>query len=457
MACPNMLLLTMKLALILFTIMITIEVSNSSETSDVVSYDIDIEGNYAELKFTSKRTQPSCDLFLAQSRVPGLGRGVFAGKKFSPPVVVEESPSLHLSKTISPNGHIWNYAWKTEDEEHDSVVLGPGSLFNHRSPRQISYYWDGSENEASHFPREAYSTGPNFIQSAVMNITEGEEIFVNYGESWLVDRGIAYDEAAMASNTAYTIDELKTVGHCLTDVFVNKSVLPKAGKGLFAKIAYKAGEIVTISPVAVLPRHEVEAASDNSTLLINFCIISEGSDVALFPFGLAGMVNHGGRESNMRVMSRSNGDKPLFRHGIEAPADMYPEHWKTSCIGESCARHLQELREVALAIFEAQKRPQPNRTEAKLEEEKARTRKHEDIPINKKLGLARAPKGGFVYYNFVCGVCVRVVSFPGEERFGLHGRLFVSVAGVAHKLMISPRMGRCDGVQTINVVMGWSC
>jgi hypothetical protein len=220
-------------------------------------------------------------------------------------------------------------------------------------------------------------------------------------------------------------------------------MLPKAGKGLFAKIAYKAGEIVTISPVGVLPRHAVEAASDKESVLLNFCIVSEGTDVALFPFGLAGMANHGGRRSNMHMewyaWSKSNKsgtdkdtnnndddtgaaaaaggdmdalkdmlgrsadeltglpyapldiayratrdimageeltvyygeswesswrgyldrlqvwlshrkagdpqDKPLFRHGIEAPSGMYPDHWRSKCIGQGCLFYLQALEE----------------------------------------------------------------------------------------------------------------
>ena len=44
-----------------------------------------------------------CDLYLAQSLVPGLGRGIFAGRSFRQDEVIDRAPSLHV-----PHDHITN-------------------------------------------------------------------------------------------------------------------------------------------------------------------------------------------------------------------------------------------------------------------------------------------------------------------------------------------------------------
>ena len=38
-----------------------------------------------------------CDLYLAQSLVPGLGRGIFAGRSFRQDEVIDRAPSLHVN------------------------------------------------------------------------------------------------------------------------------------------------------------------------------------------------------------------------------------------------------------------------------------------------------------------------------------------------------------------------
>jgi hypothetical protein len=99
----------------------------------------------------------------------------------------------------------------------------------------------------------------------------------------------------------YTLDHLRANGHCMTDIFVDKSSIPGlAGLGVFTKKAVKAGEIVSISPVIVMPRHTLEDMSDR-TVILNYCMCGENSDAALFPIGTAGMMNHGGIASNVKI------------------------------------------------------------------------------------------------------------------------------------------------------------
>jgi hypothetical protein len=111
------------------------------------------------------------------------------------------------------------------------------------------------------------------------------------------------------STEPYSIDELQEKAYCTSDIFLSDSFLPMAGdetqsrhaagttltnhlsvtgKGLFARRAFKAGDIISISPVVLLPLDEVAETFDES-ILVNFCIYSEQSNVVLFPLGLVGM------------------------------------------------------------------------------------------------------------------------------------------------------------------------
>jgi hypothetical protein len=85
---------------------------------------------------------------------------------------------------------------------------------------------------------------------------------------------------------------------------VKKSLIPSAGKGLFAARNFKAGEVVTISPTMVMPKEQIEKISvETDTILQNYCIASpDVSSIVLFPFGLSGIANHARAEkANMEM------------------------------------------------------------------------------------------------------------------------------------------------------------
>jgi hypothetical protein len=68
-------------------------------------------------------------------------------------------------------------------------------------------------------------------------------------------------------------------------------VLPIAGRGLFAKRPFKAGEVVSVSPVLLLPSPNVYESRAGSVLM-NYCISKPGSAVAMLPLNLPAMANH---------------------------------------------------------------------------------------------------------------------------------------------------------------------
>ena len=157
-----------------------------------------------------------------------------------------------------------------------------------------------------------FSTHTPFETFSVTSIPRGAELFTNYGQQWFKDRVIKRQKLSFNTPTSYTIDQLKNEGFCLTDIEVGLSPIPFAGKGVFAKKSFTKGDVVSVTPVLVLPLHALEMEADYS-VLINYCITSfdraplgdkyaNKSDVALLPLGTAGMINHGaGRTANVEM------------------------------------------------------------------------------------------------------------------------------------------------------------
>eukprot|EP00607_Mallomonas_marina_P010437 CAMPEP_0182425022 /NCGR_PEP_ID=MMETSP1167-20130531/11355_1 /TAXON_ID=2988 /ORGANISM="Mallomonas Sp, Strain CCMP3275" /LENGTH=429 /DNA_ID=CAMNT_0024605323 /DNA_START=223 /DNA_END=1512 /DNA_ORIENTATION=- len=239
---------------------------------------------------------------MAPSFVPGAGRGVFAGQAYEN----DEQVDVTLSLTIlRKNGRKWplhNYVYSANDEAYSMILFGPAMLFNHRLPKDVDHYWtDWPVASIAEQKLEAHTVYTPVLHKANRKIEIGEEIFTSYGDNdWFHLRGIAHDavETDLSTNQTYTLDTLQEIGHCLTDIYIDQSTLPLAGNGIFASRSFKKDDIVSISPVLVLPRHAVAA---DEGVLLNYVIGSPASDVALAPIGLAALSNHGGSDANMRV------------------------------------------------------------------------------------------------------------------------------------------------------------
>lgn len=147
---------------------------------------------------------------------------------------------------------------------------------------------------------EAYDQHMGADMTTTVPISAGSEIYVNYGEDWFEDRGI--DEIFDLPVNTIPLAELRQgEAQCLSHLYVEQSHIPMAGKGVFSKVSYKTGDTVYISPVAILPKQLVRKNEDTN-VLINYCISTEGSDAALLPIALTGLLNHGGRmKSNIRM------------------------------------------------------------------------------------------------------------------------------------------------------------
>ena len=62
------------------------------------------------------------------------------------------------------------------------------------------------------------------------------------------------------------------------------------------------GELAALSPGLFVPHHRI-AIAGTSSVLLNYCFVAPGADVALLPVGHSAMVNHGGKQrANVKIV-----------------------------------------------------------------------------------------------------------------------------------------------------------
>lgn len=241
----------------------------------------------------------ACPLYIAPTKIKGGGRGVFAGKKYSAEEVVENSVTITILYEHTSKTSLANYVFGCGYEDYSMVTFGIGSMFN-CVPALVSVANTWAEPYVNH-PMPQMEHSSNFTMTyfeATRNIGIGEEIFVSYGDNWFEERqsmGASYENTS--DIVPYTRDELEQYGVCVGDVMVATSSVEDAGLGLHAYRSFRKGELVLVSPVAVLPWNIVEA-SRSSSLLMNYVMTEEGSAVAIFPFTNAALINHAASPSN---------------------------------------------------------------------------------------------------------------------------------------------------------------
>jgi SET domain-containing protein len=208
--------------------------------------------------------------------------------------------------------------YASEHDDYRIVNLGAAMLFNHNPVPSVTNYWTVDEEDltdSSAVETKSYSTYYDVSFSAQLDIMQGQEIFANYGETWFEDRGLDL-RGTGTSVLVRPVQELDEIGYCLSDITIGPS--PIAGRGVFAARSFRAGDVVAVSPVFILPKHLLES-SESNTIMLNYAISSTGSDVALVPIGKAGMMNNGGEAaSNVEIVwfdwetSTAGGTPPIL-------------------------------------------------------------------------------------------------------------------------------------------------
>jgi len=104
------------------------------------------------------------------------GRGAFALKAINEGDIIERCPALEVNEK-DIGGELYNYVFYGSDETRRLVAMGYGMMFNHSSTPNVAYY------------REDGPTGTELVLYALRNISEGEEMYYNYGDEWWSSRG----------------------------------------------------------------------------------------------------------------------------------------------------------------------------------------------------------------------------------------------------------------------------
>lgn len=99
---------------------------------------------------------------------PGRGRGVFAARAFGPGEEIERAPAVVFPRAlVAPLvGSLLDDYWFWWDEQHNAMVLGCGSLYNHGCPANARFACDAVARVV--------------VFTAVRAIASGEEITINY-------------------------------------------------------------------------------------------------------------------------------------------------------------------------------------------------------------------------------------------------------------------------------------
>lgn len=174
-----------------------------------------------------------CSLYLAPSRVTAAGMGVFAGKTHELGEEIDKASSLIVESIIIQNTPLINYVYSSFNGNYAAHLIGVAPMMNHmESPntKRTILVDRHVQMDVQSVSLRPYSTYHSFSFTAKERIAVGQEIFGNYGDSsWFREREIPYNatESKSARDVpGYTLEELQTKGHCLSDAVVRESTIP---------------------------------------------------------------------------------------------------------------------------------------------------------------------------------------------------------------------------------------
>lgn len=236
----------------------------------------------------------TCELYIAPSRIPGAGRGIFAGKDFRTDDMLEVDASLTVLYNHTSRMSLAHYVYSCNDEDFSMINFGIGCLLNFvPSKVSVMHLWaDDVVNSGASGPLPYTNTTQVYFQTTD-SVSAGDELYVSYGESWFEERE-GFDEVDTDPkhiNTSYPLQDLEEKGVCLSDVVVATSAIAIANHGLHAFRPFRKGELITVTPVLVLPMDIVRDTRDSSVLM-NYVWTEPDARVGLFPLSHAAMINH---------------------------------------------------------------------------------------------------------------------------------------------------------------------
>ena len=194
------------------------------------------------------------------------------------------------------------------------ILFGPTVLYNHlQTGGNVVNNWSEAPVTKPWENPLAHTTQTTTVETAKADIVKGQEIFIFYGQDWFATRELNLSAPIYRE---YDAGQQEWERICLTDVYVASSLIPDAGNGLFGKKPYQVEERIYVSPVLTIPTALIEDYSD-STLLLNYCIATPNSPIALLMLGTSSLINH----SNTPNAEIHWFDWHTTRNGEDVPID----------------------------------------------------------------------------------------------------------------------------------------
>jgi hypothetical protein len=236
----------------------------------------------------------ACKLYMVQS-TNSYASSLLSGSSWKSDLELEMGSTIIVPTAEIMNWQLRHYAINF-DLNYSFVMFNIAQVSQQRSQTSISVSLT-SKIIPTQVVQSLYSqpiTQSPLVKSiSVKDINPEEEIFNDFEYS--TSRVVASDDVIHSRPQSK-----QSKRHCLLNTFLAESKLEMAGKGVFADKSFHIDEIVSVTPVVLLPYHEVASARDSS-LLLNYCFHSPSSDIALLPLTHMAMVNHGGRKANVKI------------------------------------------------------------------------------------------------------------------------------------------------------------
>lgn len=122
-------------------------------------------------KSNSQPEISSYGIYVAPSKVPNAGYGVYANKDFKKGEVIERSPFLEVETPY--NNELMHYVFQSHlNHDKSIVVFGYGSIYNHSLKPNVGY------TISNKLPSDRL-----FTYTALKNIKKGDELFISYGSA----------------------------------------------------------------------------------------------------------------------------------------------------------------------------------------------------------------------------------------------------------------------------------
>ncbi len=214
-----------------------------------------------------------CKIWLAESKLPDVGNGVFSGRVFKEGETIARTQEVLIRREVIEYTPLWHYAFHLRPGKVMSVLLGAASMLNHGQPEMVNV----------RFSRDSDS-----IIKVIANrdIEEGEELFTSYGsEDWFLDRHIPYRKL-----TDFEKLDLSPAqkGVCLD------SFSPDSFGSVVTERHLRASERIQ-SPVFLIPRW----LASRQTGLMSHCFGDPAWDVIALPFLVPGTLAGLQEEANV--------------------------------------------------------------------------------------------------------------------------------------------------------------